>query len=152
METIFLSQARSINISFELSIEWCYVARPNKFARRGAFQKTIQMLTLAFSTASQPEGPYQPYANRPFQGQWAGTRDHPYPETDMRRPIFTHPGERLSGSSDPNRPLSCLSHQVLSQVVHQSCFPALSGDNEKENPDPVAAKTPMEGAIAEGPL
>jgi hypothetical protein len=104
METLFLSQARSFNISFELSIEWCYVARPNKFARRGASQATIQMLTLAFSIASDPEGPYQPYANRPSQGQWAGTRDHPYPETDMRRPIFTHPGERLSGSSNHDRP------------------------------------------------
>lgn len=44
METPFLSQTGSFNISFELSIEWCYVARPNKFARRGAFQTAIQML------------------------------------------------------------------------------------------------------------
>ena len=44
METLFLSQAGSVNISFELSIEWCYVARPNKFARRGAFQTAIQIL------------------------------------------------------------------------------------------------------------
>jgi hypothetical protein len=114
METPFLSQTGSVNISFELSIEWCYLSRPSKFARRGAFQTAIQMLKLAFSTASDLEGPYQPYANRPSEGHWAGTRDHPCPEADMRRPIFTHPGERLAGSSDPNRPLACLSHRVLS--------------------------------------
>lgn len=133
-------------------MEWCYLSRPNKFARRGASQTAIQMLKLAFSNASDPEGPYQPYANRPSQGHWAGTCDHSCPEGDKWRPVFTHPGERLAGSSDPNRPLACLSHRVLSQVVHQSCFPALAGDNEKETLDPVAAKTPMEGAIAEGPL
>jgi len=115
METLFLSQAGSVNISFELSIEWCYVARPNKFARRGAFQTAIQILNWHSQSPAIRRvriSLMRIDLLKATEGHWAGTRDRPCPEADMRRPIFTHPGERLSGSSDQDRPFPCLSYRV----------------------------------------